>query len=221
MCFNYKFSLLATTLHYSAVGFILSKTKLRNDKNLLYCMLFLTTTTGLVEPIEGFIHYKYVDDMQVQIPVMYRKVLKYALLMQPLFSNVIFMVLKVNPQFNKYLFVSLVIHYIIVIKSKVKSNQISIYNQEEKKLSWKWIENVPDLMRYSQVISFWMPLILSIHIKILLRHLLINQICIFITGDFVTKSYSRNGSIWCFFSSSSLWYLIFKIRNGLNEFSKN
>ena len=101
MCFNYKLSLLAITLHYSAVGYILSKTKLRNDKNLLYCMLFLTITTGLVEPIEGLIHYKYVDNMQVQIPVMYRKVFKYALLMQPLFSNVIFMLLKVNSQFNK------------------------------------------------------------------------------------------------------------------------
>ena len=209
MCFNYKLSLLATTLHYSAIGYILSKTKLRNDKNLLYCMLWTTTTTGLIEPIEGFIHYKYVDNMQVKIPPVYRNVLKYAILMQPLFSNVIFMMLKVNPQFNKYLFATLVLHYIIVIKCNTNSNEISVYNKEGNKLSWKWINDIPLLMVCSQIISFWMPLILSSRRQGLLRHLLINQITIFIIGLVISQNDGgRNGSLWCFFSSSALWYIL-------------
>ena len=58
MCFNYKLSILSTLTHYSAVLFII-KSKMYTNKSLLYGMVFLTLTTGVIEPLEGIIHYNF------------------------------------------------------------------------------------------------------------------------------------------------------------------
>ena len=73
-------------------------------------MVFSTLTTGIVEPIEGMIHYNYNKSSKININL--KNLLRYSIFLQPVFAVIPYIYLQIDKTKNILLILLLSIHYI-------------------------------------------------------------------------------------------------------------
>ena len=205
MCFNYKLSILSTLTHYSAILFII-KSKMYTNKSLLYSTVFWTLTTGVIEPLEGIIHYNFYKSSKININL--KKLLLHALYLQPAFSIIPYIYMQIDtPVKNNLLLTLLTLHYIYW----TNDFELGIIKEKYTNL-FKPSHNIyikgSSSMGISQTILTFLPgLFLSYKIK-LYRKIVILNIALVILIKFIYHQ-EFVASLWCFTVSFQLWYVIY------------
>ena len=212
MCFSKEASFITTFLLYSAVFYSIINNYHKN-KYFLFVMLGYILTVGIVEPLEGVIHAVYEKEKSTTAKSFtnLETALWFSLLLQPLFMALLFITLKINPVYNKYIigFNIIFYAYTIYFYDNIRLDLIPKNTNGYTKMSFNFsCEN--NIWCVLEVMGFLIPIILgsikSIHIMVLL----IQQLVIICISTFLSSKTMDNtmGTLWCFLSSIGLWVQI-------------
>ena len=212
MCFSKELSIFTTFLVYSAVIYSILNNYHKN-KYFLFVILYHVFTSGIIQPLEGFIHSIYEKDKsnKSSLFINTEKLIWFSVLLQPLFAMIFFIILKINPSNNKYVIGLNLIFYIYTyfvyndVRLKIKSKNENGYT----KIIWTNIVEKNPIWTGLEIFTFWSPIIFSLtkslHMKILLTH----QVLILLLSNIISFDGSHSsGSLWCFFSSMGVWIQI-------------
>lgn len=206
MCFNYKISVITTFLIYASIGKIILFKKI--DKGILYCVLGIMLTTGIVEPLEGIIHFRY---MMNQEYIFLSEYLEGSIRLQPYFSLFLFLLIGINKKYNKFIYLCIFIQLVIDM-SFCSSTNIKIINDNGmNKLSWDFMNNYPNYYYVFYVISCFVPLLIGAMKYESMKILLYFQIIISIIAMLLTRlsliNIIHTGSLWCLLQSIGLFLI--------------
>lgn len=212
MCFSKEASFITTFLLYSAVFYSIINNYHKN-KYFLFVMLAHILTVGIVEPLEGLIHAVYEKEKSTTSKLFtnLETLIWFSLLLQPLLICLLFIRLKINPVYNKYLigFNIIFYAYTIYFYDNIRLDLIPKNTNGYTKMGWNFsCKN--NIWCVFEISAFMLAIILgsikSIHIMVLL----IQQIVIIYISTFLSKKtgHTTMGSLWCFISSIGLWVQI-------------
>lgn len=211
MCFNYKISILTTINIYSAVYYIL-KNKLYKNKAILYLMIVQILTSGLIEPLEGIIHYDYEVNKRDKDTVKRsnRIALKYLVASQSFSVIVSYILIGMKKKHNLLLIFLLLLHYVLFSQEKIDDKIEVIKSGKIHKLYWYYEKDLSFIYSSSVVVTSFAPLFSSfdrVEFRIAFFYHVISIIMIQIYKLRNKNSY-WTGSLWCLFSSNILWTVI-------------
>ena len=212
MCFSKEASITTTFLLYSAVFYSLFNNYHKN-KYFLFVMLGYILTVGIIEPLEGVIHAIYEKDKSTTSKSFtnIETALWFSLLLQPVIMGLLFITLKINPAYNKYIigFNIFFYAYTIYVYDHVRLDITPKITNGYTKMYFNNFSCENNLWCILEISGFLLPIIFgsikSIHIMILL----IQQLIIIFVSTFLSKKMDHTmGSLWCFISSIGLWIQI-------------
>ena len=199
MCFNYKLSLLTTFLHYSALTFIL-KSNNHKSKELMFYSTVLTLTTGLIEPLEGIIHYNF----EKKGKFIFKKLLAYCIYLQPFLSIISYIFFYRDFK----LIIPLLFHYILFKfdpKIKINNEHHLKFFKPSNNIKLSVVNGLPSAI--SQIFLTLLPLILlSLKVRKYKYVVMFHLVSIFVIKMNYIDGYVP--TLWCFITSLSLWIYI-------------
>ena len=211
MCFSKEASIITTFLVYSAVIYSILNNYHKN-KYFLFVILIHILTVGIIEPLEGVIHALYEKEKSTSSKLFTKleTALWFSILLQPLFQCLLFIILKINPNYNKYVIGLNVLFYTYTMY--VYDNiRLDIIPKNENGYTKMYFNKLSQNIYWArfEILTFLLPIILGVNKSIHMLVLLIQQIIIIFMASFIGKKIDHSmGSLWCFISSVGLWLQI-------------
>ena len=211
MCFSKEASIITTFLVYSAAIYSIVN-KYHKSKYFLFVILGHILTVGIIEPLEGVIHALYEKEKSTSSKLFknLETALWFSILLQPLFQCLLFIILKINPNYNKYVIGLNVLFYTYTMY--VYDNiRLDIIPKNENGYTKMYFNKLSQNIYWArfEILTFLLPIILGVNKSIHMLVLLIQQIIIIFMASFIGKKIDHSvGSLWCFFSSVGLWLQI-------------
>ena len=206
MCFSFRLSVLTTLTHYSALYFFM-KYKMYKNKSLLYIAILLSLTTGIIEPLEGILHYN-IDNSSGKINDELKKIIINFLYLQPAFAILTYVFLQIDKPINNNLLITMLCLYYIYCNNDMKiiieSNKYNIQFKPSNNID---INKDNYIFGIIHIILTLLPIFLLSFKRNVFGTLLILNILILLSIKYV---YSDRfiPSLWCFITSFSLWIVI-------------
>ena len=211
MCFSKEASIITTFLVYSAAIYSIVN-NYHKSKYFLFVILGHILTVGIIEPLEGVIHALYEKEKSTSSKLFknLETALWFSILLQPLFQCLLFIILKINPNYNKYVIGLNVLFYTYTMY--VYDNiRLDIIPKNENGYTKMYFNKLSQNIYWArfEILTFLLPIILGVNKSIHMLVLLIQQIIIIFMASFIGKKIDHSvGSLWCFFSSVGLWLQI-------------
>ena len=176
-------------------------------------MLIHIFTTGIIEPLEGIIHVIFEKQKKkTKLFFLMEKIIWFSLLLQPLIVCILFIILEMEPKFNKICILSNVAFY-VYCTTVYKKVRLDIEIKQESgytKLMWRNITG-----KGSRIFCLWeiaqcfIPCVILYNKSYIMKYFILLHVNIIMMSGMINLNNMHDGGpMWCFISSLGSWYMV-------------